>query len=63
LLLLSLQAYVPDFNLAVEHICIHTGGRGVVDEIQKQLSLTPELTEPSRAALYRFGNVSSSSIW
>jgi len=59
----SLKPYVPDFSLAVDHICIHTGGRGVVDEIEKQLALSPYMTEPSRAALYKYGNVSSSSIW
>jgi 3-ketoacyl-CoA synthase len=39
------------------------GGRGVIDEIEKQLCLTEEYVEPSRATLYRYGNVSSSSIW
>jgi 3-ketoacyl-CoA synthase len=55
--------YVPDFKLAFEHLCIHTGGRGVIDEIEKQLALTNAMVEPSRAVLYRYGNVSSSSIW
>jgi hypothetical protein len=41
----------------------NTGGRGVIDEIEKQLALTPEYVEPSRATLYRYGNISSSSIW
>eukprot|EP00879_Flechtneria_rotunda_P017594 GHRR01018444.1.p1 GENE.GHRR01018444.1~~GHRR01018444.1.p1 ORF type:complete len:456 (+),score=130.64 GHRR01018444.1:379-1746(+) len=58
-----MRPYIPDFKLAFEHVCIHTGGRGVIDEIEKQLSLTPEYVDPSRATLYRFGNVSSSSIW
>jgi len=35
----------------------------VVDAIESQLSLTQSLVEPSRAGLYRFGNISSSSIW
>jgi 3-ketoacyl-CoA synthase len=35
----------------------------VVDEIEKQLALTNALVEPSRAVLYRYGNISSSSIW
>ncbi|KAI8464760.1 MAG: FAE1/Type III polyketide synthase-like protein-domain-containing protein [Monoraphidium minutum] len=55
--------YVPDFKLAFEHVCIHTGGRGVIDEIEKQLALSPAMIEPSRAVLYRYGNISSSSIW
>jgi hypothetical protein len=122
--------YIPDFKLAFEHVCIHTGGfsgaalrapclpraprlacsllpppsqrtsrrarplpsphpnpgsnpdppthpptphptrpptppggRGVIDEIEKQLALSPAMVEPSRAVLYRYGNISSSSIW
>jgi 3-ketoacyl-CoA synthase len=35
----------------------------VIDEIEKQLALTNALVEPSRAVLYRYGNISSSSIW
>ena len=59
----GIKAYVPDFKRAFEHFIIHTGGRAVVDEIEKQLNLTPYLTQPSREALCRYGNVSSSSIW
>lgn len=40
-----------------------SGGRGVIDEIEKQLALSFDMAEPSRATLYRYGNVSSSSIW
>ena len=47
------KAYLPDFALAFEHFCIHTGGRGVLDELQKQLKLSPEAMAPSRAALWR----------
>ena len=56
-------AYVPDFSRAFQHLCIHTGGRGVIDAIERQLQLPGHIVEPSRAALYRFGNVSSTSIW
>jgi predicted naringenin-chalcone synthase len=35
----------------------------VIDEIEKQLSLGRAAAEPSRASLFRYGNVSSSSIW
>jgi hypothetical protein len=59
----AVRPYIPDFKLAFEHVCIHTGGRGVIDEIEKQLTLTPDYVEPSRATLYQFGNISSSSIW
>jgi len=58
-----LKPYTPRFGSAFDHACIHTGGRGVIDGIQKQLGLSTEQVLPSRAALYRFGNTSSSSIW
>lgn len=35
----------------------------MIDAIQMELGLTNEYVEPSRAALYRYGNVSSSSVW
>jgi 3-ketoacyl-CoA synthase len=57
------QPYVPDFKLAFDHFCMHTGGRAVIDAIEEQLALTPELAQPSKEALRRYGNVSSSSIW
>ena len=57
------RAYIPDFKLAFDHVCIHTGGRGVVEEIEKQLQMTPELMQPSKDTLFRYGNTSSSSIW
>lgn len=59
----GLKPYIPDFKLAFDRVCIHTGGRAVIDEIEKQLRLTSEMVEPSRATLYQFGNTSSSSIW
>jgi 3-ketoacyl-CoA synthase len=59
----GVRPYVPDFSTAFEHVCIHTGGRGVIDAIEQQLKVEPSVAEPSRAGLYRYGNVSSSSIW
>ncbi|KAL0457117.1 UNVERIFIED_CONTAM: 3-ketoacyl-CoA synthase 11 [Sesamum latifolium] len=60
---MTIKSYVPDFKLAFEHFCIHSGGRGVLDELEKNLQLTQWHMEPSRMTLYRFGNTSSSSIW
>lgn len=57
------SAYTPNFSKAFSHTCIHTGGRGVLDGMEKQLGLTPAQMLPSRAALFRFGNTSSTSIW
>eukprot|EP00955_Chlamydomonas_euryale_P109463 365937-Chlamydomonas_euryale.AAC.4 len=59
----KMKPYIPDFKTAFEHVCIHTGGRAVIDEIERQLRLGDEIAEPSRATLYRYGNISSSSIW
>lgn len=60
---IKMKPYIPDFKLAFDHFCIHTGGRGVIDAIEKQLELTHSLVQPSRETLYRYGNISSSSIW
>jgi len=59
----SLPPVVPNFKSAVQHICIHAGGRAVIDAIQKALSLSDADVKPSRDVLYKYGNTSSSSIW
>lgn len=39
------------------------GGRGILDSMEKQLTLAPARLVPSRETLKRYGNTSSSSIW
>jgi 3-ketoacyl-CoA synthase len=63
LLNMNLKPYVPDFKLAFDVFCLHTGGRAVIDAIADQLALTTALARPSREALRRFGNTSSASVW
>ncbi|CAI5980853.1 unnamed protein product [Closterium sp. NIES-64] len=60
---MDIKEYTPDFKLAFEHFCIHPGGRALLDEVQKGLRLTQLNMEPNRMTLYRFGNLSSASIW
>ncbi|XP_041020640.1 3-ketoacyl-CoA synthase 15-like [Juglans microcarpa x Juglans regia] len=54
---------VPDYKLALKHVCILATSKKVLDEIQKNLELTDEYMEASRTTLERFGNTSSSSVW
>ncbi|CAN6880962.1 unnamed protein product [Brassica oleracea] len=59
----KIKHYMPDFKPAFEHFCIHAGGRALIDELEKNLHLSPLHVEASRMTLHRFGNTSSSSIW
>ncbi|CAL9110605.1 unnamed protein product [Musa textilis] len=59
----SSKPYIPDYKLAFEHFCIHAASKAVLDALQTNLELEDRHMEASRAALHRFGNTSSSSIW
>lgn len=59
----DIKPYVPNFKTAIQHFCIHAGGRAVIDGIEKNLALAPHHVEASKATLRNYGNTSSSSIW
>lgn len=47
---------------AIQHWCLHPGGRKIIDVIEKKLGLTREKTISSRFILENFGNMSSPTI-
>jgi predicted naringenin-chalcone synthase len=41
---------------------VHPGGKAIVDKVQKELGLAPEMVNASREVLRRYGNMSSATI-
>ncbi|MCO5571700.1 hypothetical protein L7F22_025447 [Adiantum nelumboides] len=59
----KVKPYIPEFKRAFNHMCVHAGGKAVVRAVEKNLGITREMTEASYMTLYRFGNLSSASVW
>ncbi|KAH0573206.1 3-ketoacyl-CoA synthase [Spironucleus salmonicida] len=54
---------MPKICSGIDKFCFHCGGRGVLDGMQQMFNLNKQQMEASRAALWRYGNTSSASIW
>ncbi|KAL8243209.1 hypothetical protein R6Q59_009467 [Mikania micrantha] len=59
----KMKPIVPDFMNAFEHICVHTGGKAVIEQVGRVMKFDDFVTEPARMTLNRFGNTSSSLVF
>ncbi|XP_020580601.1 3-ketoacyl-CoA synthase 17-like [Phalaenopsis equestris] len=59
----SAKSDVPDFTTAFEHMCIHTGGKAVIDAVGRNMGLDDRIIEAARMCLHRFGNTSSCLVF
>ncbi|XP_071707890.1 3-ketoacyl-CoA synthase 5-like [Rutidosis leptorrhynchoides] len=59
----SKEVYVPNFRKVIQHYCLPTSGKQVINEIGGKMKLKDEEIEAALMTLHRFGNQSSSSLW
>lgn len=55
--------FMPDFKQSIDHFVIHTGGRAVIEEVQRGLKLQPVDVQPSKDTLHRFGNTCCAAVF
>ncbi len=55
--------YIPNFRTAFEHFLVHTGGRAVIEEVEKKLRLDPSHVQPSKETLFRYGNTCCAAVF
>ncbi|KAF5183792.1 3-ketoacyl-CoA synthase, partial [Thalictrum thalictroides] len=51
---MDIKPYTPDFKKAFDHFCVHAGGKGVLNKVEKSLDLSEKHIEASRMTLFRF---------